>query len=380
MPTGVTVSEKGRIFVNYPYWSEDINFTVAELKNGIESPFPNLRYNSKVGKVAWNTSDQANYFISVQAVRVDSEDRLWILDTGRPIVNGKMLNATRGGPKLIAIDLTNNTVVKNITFPIGTTVSPISYLNDVRFDLRILSEGVAYISDSSDEGYNGFVVVDLASGNSWRRLHKHETVVARPEYVPVVGGFPIQELAANSTQAKFITTGVDGLTLSNDGTRLFYCPLASRRLYSVSARILANPNAANNATIDTIVDHGEKGGTSDGLESDDQNNVYISNQDQNAIYRAQYQNNTLQLSPWVRDPRLQWVDTLNVGWNHRLYFTSNQLHLQAKYWGGQDRRKTPYLLFSVGLSEYIGRVNLTCVSTGLVACSGDNSGRPQCRC
>ena len=29
MPTGVTVSQKGRIFVNFPKWGDDVSFTVA---------------------------------------------------------------------------------------------------------------------------------------------------------------------------------------------------------------------------------------------------------------------------------------------------------------------------------------------------------------
>ena len=34
MPTGVTVSHKGRIFVNFPKWGDDVSFTVAEIRNG----------------------------------------------------------------------------------------------------------------------------------------------------------------------------------------------------------------------------------------------------------------------------------------------------------------------------------------------------------
>jgi hypothetical protein len=30
MPTGVTVSHKGRIFVNFPRWGDDVPFTVSE--------------------------------------------------------------------------------------------------------------------------------------------------------------------------------------------------------------------------------------------------------------------------------------------------------------------------------------------------------------
>jgi hypothetical protein len=36
MPTGVTVSHKGRIFVNFPKWGDEVPFTVSEIHNGGE--------------------------------------------------------------------------------------------------------------------------------------------------------------------------------------------------------------------------------------------------------------------------------------------------------------------------------------------------------
>jgi hypothetical protein len=34
MPTGVTVSHGGRLFVCCPKWGDDVGFTVAELRDG----------------------------------------------------------------------------------------------------------------------------------------------------------------------------------------------------------------------------------------------------------------------------------------------------------------------------------------------------------
>lgn len=45
MPTGVTVSGKGRIFVNFPRWGDDVEFTVAELVDGKAEPFPSAEFN-----------------------------------------------------------------------------------------------------------------------------------------------------------------------------------------------------------------------------------------------------------------------------------------------------------------------------------------------
>ncbi|HZI09001.1 MAG TPA: hypothetical protein VE153_01355, partial [Myxococcus sp.] len=40
MPTGVTVSREGRVFVNYPRWGDAVQSTIAELRDGKEMPYP----------------------------------------------------------------------------------------------------------------------------------------------------------------------------------------------------------------------------------------------------------------------------------------------------------------------------------------------------
>ena len=40
MSTGVTVSQKGRIFVNFPKWGDEVSFTVAEVRDGKPVAFP----------------------------------------------------------------------------------------------------------------------------------------------------------------------------------------------------------------------------------------------------------------------------------------------------------------------------------------------------
>ena len=40
MPTGVTVSQRGRIFVNFPKWGDEVSFTVAEIRDGKSVAYP----------------------------------------------------------------------------------------------------------------------------------------------------------------------------------------------------------------------------------------------------------------------------------------------------------------------------------------------------
>jgi sugar lactone lactonase YvrE len=156
MPTGVTVSHQGRIFVNFPKWGDEVVFTVGEIRNGDAVPYPNEAINQT------DPNDPAAALMSVQSVVVDPADRLWILDTGSP-----MFQPTKyGGPKLVCVDMTTNKIIKKILFPQDVAL-PTTYLNDVRFDLHRRSQGMAFITDSSQNGPNGIIVVDLEEKKSF---------------------------------------------------------------------------------------------------------------------------------------------------------------------------------------------------------------------
>lgn len=332
MPTGVTVSQDGRVFVNFPRWGDSVEYTVAEIRNGQPVAYPDAAINQP------NTTNPAQSFVSVQSVVVDPQNRLWVLDTGS-INFGP---TAPGGPKLVGIDLNQNRIFKTITFPQNVAL-PTTYLNDVRFDLRRGNAGMAFITDSSDKGPNGIIVVDLDSGRSWRRLTDHPSTKAVPNFLPSVEGQALMNRPPNQPPSP-ITIGADGIAISADGERLFYCPLAGRRLYSVSVSALVNEQISEQQVAQTVIDHGEKGGASDGLESDAENRVYLTNYEQNAIQRRLPSG---MFETLVSDPRVLWPDTLSLASDGYLYFTANQLHRQARFHNGQDLRQKPYSLFRV---------------------------------
>lgn len=330
MPTGVTVSQSGRIFVNFPRWGDKVDYTVAEVKNGRTVAYPNAQINRP------NTSKPAESLVSVQSVVIDPQDRLWILDTG----SIKFGPTSYGGPKLIGVDLKQNRIFKTILFPQDVALKT-TYLNDIRFDLRRGKAGMAFITDSSDKGPNGIIVVDLDSGKSWRKLNDHPSTKAVPNFLPTVEGQPLMNRMPNQPPSS-IKLGADGIAISADGERLFYCPLASRNLYSVSVDALENEQLSDAQVAATVVDHGDKGGGSDGLESDAKNRVYLTNYEHNAIFRRQASG---MYETLVQDPRVLWPDTLSVASDGYLYFTANQLHRQPTYHNGKDLRVKPYSLF-----------------------------------
>jgi len=335
MPTGVTVSHTGRIFITFPKWGDEVAFTVGEVRDGQTVAYPDEAVNRT------DPQDQASTLVSAQNAVVDPLDRLWILDTGSIMFQPTAF----GGPKLVCVDLTSDRILQTILFP-QDVVLPTSYVNDVRFDLRRGSAGMAFITDSSQSGPNGLVVVDLATGESWRRLHGHPST--RPEtltsFLPLVEGQPFVMRDGDGKVQSGPAMGSDGIAISADGERLFYCPLGSRRLYSVAVEALVDRGRDDAAVAATIVDEGDRGGASDGLESDADGFIYSTNYEHNAILRR---------GPdglWqtvAHDPRLLWPDTLSMATDGYLYVTANQLHRQPRYHEGQDLRQRPYALFRI---------------------------------
>ncbi|MFD7130794.1 L-dopachrome tautomerase-related protein [Streptomyces sp. NPDC059894] len=329
MPTGVTVSRRGRVFVNFPRWGDEVPFTVAELRGGKAVAYPDTEVNRE------DASDLAGHFQSVQSVVVDPLDRLWILDTGSPLFAA----SSYGGPKLVAVDLRTNRIVRKILFPSDVVPSD-SYPNDVRFDLRRGAAGTAFITDSG--GRNGIIVVDLATGRSWRRLAGHPSTLPDEDFLPVIDGEPFMNRPAGAAPT-YYEVGSDGIAVSADGERLYYCPLSSRRLHSVRLDALADPDATDAQVAATVVDLGAKP-MADGLESDDKGRIYGGDLEHDALWRR---NPDGTYDTLAQGPDLVWIDTLSVASDGHLYAIANQLNRQADYHEGHDLRRAPYLLIRI---------------------------------
>lgn len=332
MPIGVVVSREGRIFVSYPRLVDEVEFTVAELKpnqkNGIPYPNAEIHY--------LDSASNKERLLCVQGMTLDARDRLWLLDHAKI----KQNPVPPGAAKLVGIDLQTNQIFKKILFP-PEIASSKSTLNDVRVDLRQGEQGMAFITDSSEEGDNGIVVVDLALGRSWRKLNNHPSTKPIPGFLPMVEGQPLM-VRHPGQPPKHIHTGSDGIALSGDGERLFYCPLASRHLYSVSLKTLVDEHLSDSLVAATVIDHGEKG-ASGGMDADSKNRLYVTNYENNSILR-------LSSNTWetvAHDPRMLWANCLFVAQDGYLYFTVDQWNRNPTYHNGQDLREKPYCLFRI---------------------------------
>jgi sugar lactone lactonase YvrE len=319
MPTGVTIADDGRIFVCYPRWGDPVEFTVAEVRDGEEVAYPDGPFN------VFDERRPAECLVSVQSVVVDPAGRLWLLDTGSTEFGPPVAD----GPKLVCVDVGSDDVIQTIRFA-SDVVLETTYLNDIRFDLRRGEAGAAFITDSSLTGPSGIIVVDLASGRSWRKLHDHPTTRAVDGFMAIIEGRPLAGLSVSA----------DGIAISADGERLYYCPLSSRRLYSASVEALYDEQASDDAVAATVEDHGEKG-ASDGLESDADGCIYASNYEQGAILVRRPGGDWEAL---VHRADLVFVDTLSVAADGHIYYTVNQVHRQPAFQGGNDLRERPYAL------------------------------------
>ncbi|MFJ8246810.1 L-dopachrome tautomerase-related protein [Peribacillus asahii] len=336
MPTGVSVSETGRIFICFPKWGDVVKFTVAEIVGGQLQPYPSYETN------LFDPGNITMSFISVQSVVADGRGTLWVLDTAAP----NFSEPIKGGAKLVAVDLKTNTIRKVYTFT-EDVVLPTTYLNDVRFDFRVGKAGYAYITDSSSKGPGAIIVVDLSNGNAFRRLNGANSTSPDPYFLPKVEGQILMNRNKDGSTSPFRLAS-DSLAISPDGKILFFAPLTSRHLFSISTEALRDRTIPDMNLPYHVEYWGEKG-ASDGMITGAKGTVYAGDYENNSI-RKILPNGIMETI--AHDPRILWPDTFSIGPDQYLYVIVNQLHRQPRFHYGKDLRQKPYSLLRIKIDEF----------------------------
>ena len=128
---------------------------------------------------------------------------------------------------------------------------------------------------------------------------------------------------------------------------LFYCPLTSRHLLSISTEALRDRMVPDIDLHYHVKYWGEKG-ASDGMITDAKGNIYVGDYENNSIRRI-LPNGTMKTI--AHDPRILWPDTFSISPDQYLYVIVNQLHRQARFHYGKDLRQKPYGLLRMIIGE-----------------------------
>ncbi|XP_011494304.1 PREDICTED: protein yellow [Ceratosolen solmsi marchali] len=225
VPTGLEVGWY-RIFIAIPRLRAGVPATVAYVPRDIPlgstglqlQAYPSWEWHS-AGKGDFNCSK----LISVYRIRIDKCNRLWVLDSG---INTSIDDFTvMCSPKILIFDLQTDQLVRTITFP-RQSLRPNSLFTNLIIDdttATTCDDVYAYISDTTGPG---LVVFEGATGKSWRFLHA--SMLPNVNYVSYKIGTDTFELF----------DGIVGLAFSPKLATLYYQPLATDRLFSVSTSAL----------------------------------------------------------------------------------------------------------------------------------------------
>ena len=308
-PGNIAVSEQGRIFFSFhPEARPPVQ--VAELVDGVPLPYPP------------KLPDELTYQ-SVLSLRIDRQNRLWVLDNA---------NHGFGTPRLLAFDLAMDELVHRYDFP-REIAGRGSHLND----FQVSPDGRhIYIADASIFAKTpALVVYDVVARSSRRLLDGHESVT--PEnYVPVVQGRTMLIFGIFA-----IRPGVDSIALDRRGEWLYFAPVTSNHMYRVRRTDLDDAAQGGTGIADRVERFALKT-ASDGITTDLEDNVYLSDPDNSAIVVLQPDG---RLRTLVKDPKLRWPDGFSFGPGGWLYVTCSALHHVIMKSGDHVRANAPYQIY-----------------------------------
>lgn len=316
-------------------WGDRLYLTLPRMKAGVPAtlvwipadPAPNATSPELEPFPSWeaNTIGDCKSFQSVQSIEIDTNGTMWIIDNGRTsTINPINSTAQTCPPTLTLIDLNNtkNSIVR-YTFP-ESVASNKSYLNDLVIDDT--DAGYAYITDNSGSD-PGIIVFNRKDSRSWKIREGNSMRASQNAKTFTLNG---------TTMGLYIN--VDGIAMGPRYQRpeglvdrnVYFCPLASYKLYSMAASFMRNESMATLAPMLVsryILDLGAKPSQTDGMIMDEEGflfygllgNYSIAQWDSKKSFEA-YQHII------AKDPNfIQWADRFAFDLEGNLFVVVNRL-------------------------------------------------------
>ena len=305
----VAVNAEGRIFFTVHPESRTRGNKLLEYVNGASVPYPSL-------------GQQTELYDTPLGVAIDRFNRLWVVDHG----NHGMRSA-----KVVAIDLSTGEVLRNQN--LSPEVAPAgSFLQD----LQVSADGrTIVIADASFwRKKPAIIVYDVETGHARRVLEGHASVSAEDYVIRSMGRD--MKFAGGMVALR---GGIDGIALGPDW--LYYGALSGSGLYRVRLNDLLDESIGDAELGSRVQRHCDKP-LSDGLSVDVDGNVYITDIEHNAIFRATPEK---QISTLIQSRKIRWPDALSFGPEGFLYVADSalpELILQPEQ---HIREQGPYSIF-----------------------------------
>lgn len=323
-PGNLAVTGSGRVFATVHQFRRAEAQLIEVTGPNSYRPWPDSAWNGPFGS-------GPEVLNSALGIRVDGQDRLWVLDNGL----GDPAHQPDQPPKLLAFALADGRLVYRYDFP-PETAPPGTFLNDLAVDA---DRGFVYIADPGGGQAPALVTLDLDQRTS-RRFTASPTLQAEDLDLVVEGR--VIGLPGADGKPKPARIAVNPITLSADGETLYFGAMNGKTWYQVPARLLRE--GADDVTLAAAIAKAGPKPVSDGAATDVAGNHYFTDLSHNAISLLSPDG---KLETLVADDRLLWPDALHFGEPDWLYIAVNQLHRAPALNGGVEGAELPFRIMRV---------------------------------
>jgi len=298
MMTNAAVSPGGRLFGNFPRWTDVPTPSVGEATpDGRFKPFPGGDWNE------WRPGlPPGDRFVCTHGLYADRENNLWAIDDASPH-HGEMVE---GGAKLVQIDLATDRVRR--VYRLDKDLAPPgTVLSHMRVDARSL-----YVTDA---GLGAIVVIDRESGRGHRVLEGVPCSRADRTIVPLIHGKPLMH-----PDGRVPVINLSHLELSPDGAWMYFTPLFGPTLWRVPTKYLHDRSLRS----EEVAAHAEavvRIPPVTGITADAAGNLYLSALTEDGVLKLGPDGH---LQTLIRDERISGPNEGSIGPDGFYYFPNSQ--------------------------------------------------------